>query len=100
MNFEDWEEILEQNNLDDVLTETDYNEDYSVAIPLTIKEIREIANVLKRRKKDNLNHIDNWKVYHSNSSDTGIVSNHPLIGNAVVIKNTKTGEFRYLPLNR
>lgn len=48
-----------------------------------------------------VNHIKNWKVYHSNSSDTGIVLNHPQVGDeSVCIQNIETGEFKYLTLNR
>lgn len=48
-----------------------------------------------------VNHIKNWKVYHSNSSDTGIVLNYPKVGDeSVCIQNIETGEFKYLILNR
>ena len=47
MDKEKWQEILDQNDLHDVLTEENYNEDYSHSINLTVKEIRQIANLLE-----------------------------------------------------
>lgn len=52
MNIQLWLEILEQNGITDVLEDDSYNEDYSVSIPLTVKEIREIADLLKKLEKN------------------------------------------------
>ncbi len=48
MNLKQWKEILIETELGDVLTDKTYNEDYSVEVRLTVKEIREIANILKK----------------------------------------------------
>lgn len=42
----DWQEILNQNGLGDVMTDMSYNEDYSHGLNLTIKEIRQITNII------------------------------------------------------
>lgn len=43
----DFEEILTRMEYGDIFTAKDYDEDYSIPICLTVKEIREIAGVLK-----------------------------------------------------
>ena len=48
MNSDLWQEILDQNELSGVLTDDSYNEDYDHEILLTVKEIREIADILKK----------------------------------------------------
>jgi len=47
MTAKDWQEILDQNGLNDVLVDASYNEDYSHSIDLTVTEIRQIAKLLK-----------------------------------------------------
>lgn len=52
MDLKQWKEILIETELGDVLTDKTYNEDYSVEVRLTVKEIREIANILKKIHQD------------------------------------------------
>jgi hypothetical protein len=50
MTLKDFQEILSQNSALSILQEDDWNEDYSIAIPLTVKEIRELAEILRHGK--------------------------------------------------
>jgi hypothetical protein len=43
----DFEEILTRMEYGDIFTAKDYDEDYSIAVCLTVKEIRDIAERLK-----------------------------------------------------
>ena len=47
MTKQDWLEILEQEGIADILTDDGYNLDYDHEIHLTVKEIREIANLFE-----------------------------------------------------
>lgn len=49
MTKQDWQEILDQNDLHDVLINDDYNENYAISISLNVKEIRQIADLSHNR---------------------------------------------------
>ena len=57
MNFKTWQSILDENEMGDALYEGTWNLNYAHSISLTVEEIREIAEILKRNDKNKNNKV-------------------------------------------